>query len=212
VNSFDALDELRGDLPEGTKLIAVSKNHSIKKIRSFYLKGQRDFGESKLQEALPKIETLSEFNDIRWHFLGRIQSNKVRSIIKNFCVIHSCDSIKLLERISRISHEENKFPELMLQVKFRVDINKGGFEPDDLIELWPKIQKLKNLRIIGLMTIPPLEFSSTKRIQVFKECRQLANKLDLSECSMGMSKDWREAVKSGASYVRVGSFLFGKRD
>ncbi len=200
-------------LPEGATLLAVSKGHPVASIRELFDLGQLDFGENRLQEAIPKIKELNDFGSIRWHFIGRLQSNKVRAVIRSFDVIHSVDSIELAERISRIAVEENRSPQIMIQVKFREDPTKGGFTPEELAENWPRLIKLKkqNFQIIGLMSMAPIKLGMTGRIQLFNECRLLADQLELKECSMGMSRDWEEALDSGATWIRLGSALFGPR-
>ncbi len=205
--------ELINSLPKGVKLLAVSKGHPASSIRKVFDLGQFDFGESRLQEALPKIKELCECGKIRWHFIGRLQSNKVRAVIRAFDVIHSVDSIELAERISRIALEENRSPQVMIQVKFREDPTKGGFSPEELSRAWPKLTSLerKNLQIIGLMTMAPIFLGLTERRELFKECRFLADQLGIKECSMGMSSDWKEALDSGATWIRLGSLLFGAR-
>ncbi len=198
-------------LPEGVHLLAVSKGHSASSIRELAGLGQLDFGESRLQEALPKIDQLADIKSLRWHFIGRLQANKVRAVVRAFEIIHSVDSKALAERISRIAGEEKLISEVMLQVKFREDPNKGGFDPEQLINIWSYLKSLTNLKIIGLMTMAPMRSTPEERLELFKECRLLANQLALKECSMGMSGDWQEAVKTGSTWLRVGSVLFGKR-
>ncbi len=203
--------KIKDSLPLGISLLAVSKGHDPESVRKIAGFGQLDFGESRLQEAIPKKKSLIDLNQLRWHFVGTLQKNKVRGVIKEFDYIHSVDSLPLLERISRISKEEQKKPKIFLQVKFRDDPQKGGFLKQDLLESWPKIVSIKNISLIGLMTIPPLAINLTQRKDLFCECRTLANLLELKHCSMGMSKDWEEAIQSGATWIRLGSLLFGKR-
>ncbi len=192
-------------------MLAVSKGHPEASVRKFANDGQIEFGESRLQEALSKINNLSDLDRIRWHFVGRLQANKVRGVVKNFDYIHSVDSFNLAKRISRIAGEENRCPQLMLQVKFREDHAKGGFSIAELLEAWPKIKTFSNINIVGLMTISPIAFELDDRKSLFKECRNLADQLELKDCSMGMSGDWQVAVDAGSTWVRVGSLLFGDR-
>ncbi len=198
-------------LPLGVKLLAVSKGHSAVSIRKLSDYGQLDFGESRLQEAIPKKIDLNDLKQLRWHFVGTLQKNKVRGVIKEFDFIHSVDSLPLLERISRISQEEQKTPNIFLQVKFKDDPNKGGFLKQDLLKSWSKIISLNNINLIGLMTIPPIALNSYQRKDLFCECRNFANHLGLKDCSMGMSNDWQQAIEGGATWIRLGSLLFGKR-
>ena len=202
---------IKDSIPLGVNLLAVSKGHKHDSIRKLSGYGQLDFGESRLQEAIPKKINLSDLKQLRWHFVGTLQKNKVRGVIKEFDFIHSVDSLPLLERISRISQEEQKSPNIFLQVKFIDDPNKGGFLKQDLLKSWSKIISLKNINLIGLMTIPPIVLNSSQRKDLFCECRNFANHLGLKDCSMGMSNDWQEAIQGGATWIRLGSVLFGKR-
>lgn len=202
---------IKDSIPLGVNLLAVSKGHKHDSIRKLSGYGQLDFGESRLQEAILKKIDLSDLTQLRWHFVGTLQKNKVRRVIKEFDFIHSVDSLPLVERISRISKEEQKTPNIFLQVKFRDDPKKGGFSKKDLLKCWPNIISLNNINLIGLMTIPPIAFNSYQRKDLFCECRNFANHLGLKDCSMGMSNDWQEAIQGGATWIRLGSLLFGKR-
>ena len=204
------LRQISDCLPSGVQLLAVSKGHTVSAIRSLADFGQNDFGESRLQEALPKLNELRGITNLRWHFIGRLQANKVRSVVRSFEFIHSVDSLRLAERISRISGEEKCFPKIMLQVKFRDDPLKGGFAPQQLMRDWSKLMKLPNLKIVGLMTMAPKNFNLDDRINLFSDCRALANQLHLPDCSMGMSDDWKEALQCGSTWVRLGKTLFGE--
>ena len=203
--------DLVDSLPVGVHLLAVSKGHPAALIRQLAELGQQDFGESRLQEALPKLEALADLKVLRWHFIGRLQANKVRAVVRSFAVIHSVDSQPLAERISRIAAEENCCPEVLLQVKLRDDPTKGGFSLEQLKQAWPELVQLPHLKIIGLMTMAPLALDLEQRQELFRECRDLADQLDLSDCSMGMSGDWPVAIKAGATWLRLGSILFGAR-
>ena len=209
--SSNEFKKIKDSLPLGVGLLAVSKGHHPESIRKLSSYGQLDFGESRLQEAIPKKTGLNDLNQLRWHFVGKLQKNKVRGVIKEFDFIHSVDSLPLIERISRISQEEQKTPNLFLQVKFRDDPQKGGFLKQDLLKSLPKIFSLKNIHLIGIMTIPPISLKITQKKDLFCECRNLANQLGLKDCSMGMSNDWQEAIEAGANWIRLGSLLFGKR-
>ncbi len=203
--------KIKDSLPLGVSLLAVSKGHTHESVRNLASYGQLDFGESRLQEALPKKNDLNDLDQLRWHFVGKLQKNKVRGVIKDFDFIHSVDSVSLLERISRISNEENKVPKIFLQIKLREDPSKGGFLKEDLLNSWAKIIALENIDLIGLMTIPPIDLSSKQRKDLFFECKNMVNHLGLKDCSMGMSNDWEEAIECGATWIRLGSLLFGKR-
>lgn len=215
VNELQARAErwrlLRDQMPEGVHLLAVSKGHPAAPIRQLAELGQVDFGESRVQEALPKQEQLADLPQIRWHFIGRLQANKVRSVVRSFAVIHSLDSLALVRRVSRIAAEEGVDVEGFLQVKLRPDPSKGGWSPEELLEAWSEVQELPHLRLTGLMTMAPLGLGEQERRDLFAECRELADRLGLPQCSMGMSGDWQDAAAAGATWVRVGSALFGAR-
>lgn len=207
---FDRWTALRAELPATARLLAVSKGHPAEAIRALAESGQRDFGESRLQEALPKQELLADLS-LRWHFIGRLQSNKVRSVVRAFPVIHSVDSLPLAQRLSRIAGEEARRPEVLLQVKLRPDANKGGLLREELLLAWSELRSLPSMTVVGLMTMAPIGCEADDRQALFRECRELADHLELGECSMGMSGDWHEAAAAGSTWLRLGSVLFGPR-
>ena len=203
--------KIKNKIPDNVNILAVSKgfkSHEIRIINNF---GQNDFGESKFQESFQKKNSLTDLEQIKWHFIGKIQSNKIRKIVQNFQYIHSVDTYEKLEKISKTSLEEMKNPLIMLQVKLRDDPNKGGFNPEFLLDKWEEIQELKNINLRGLMTINPKGLSSKENSDLFKKCRSLADSLLLPDCSMGMSGDWEEAVGAGSTWLRLGSIIFGER-
>tara|TARA_Y100000813_G_C24084034_1_gene314834 strand:- start:78 stop:716 length:639 start_codon:yes stop_codon:yes gene_type:complete len=203
--------KIRNKIPPNVNLLAVSKGFKSQEIKIIHNSGQIDFGESKFQEGFEKQKILKDLTNIKWHFIGRIQSNKIRKIVQNFTYIHSVDSYQKLEKISNMAYEENKKPIIMLQVKLSDDPNKVGFDPNLLLEKWKDIKIFKNLEIKGLMTINPKGLSSTKNKELFKKCRALADSLQLPDCSMGMSGDWEEAISNGSTWIRLGSLIFGER-
>ena len=203
--------EIKNKIPSNVNLLAVSKGFKSQEIKIIQNIGQDDFGESKFQEAFEKQLILKDLKQIKWHFIGRIQSNKIRKIVQNFKYIHSVDSIEKLQKISSISYEEKKNPFIMLQVKLSDDPSKGGFRPELLISKWREIQELKNITLKGLMTINPRGLSSKENSELFKKCRSLADSLQLQDCSMGMSGDWEEAIDAGSTWLRLGSLIFGDR-
>ena len=203
--------KVKNNIPSNVNILAVSKGFKSQEIKTIHDIGQNDFGESKFQEAFEKKLLLKDFKQIKWHFIGRIQSNKIRKIVQNFKYIHSVDSFEKLQKISNISCEEKKNPSIMLQVKFSDDPNKGGFSPDLLTSKWREIQQLKNITLKGLMSIDPRGLSSKENSKLFRECRSLADTLQLPDCSMGMSGDWEEAIEAGSTWIRLGSLIFGER-
>ncbi len=202
---------IKNQIPSNVNILAVSKGFKSQEIKTIQQLGQNDFGESKFQEAFEKQSILKDLKQIKWHFIGRIQSNKIKKIIQNFKYIHSVDSFEKLQKISSISYEEKKNPLLMLQVKLSEDPSKGGFKPELLISKWSEIQELKNITLKGLMTINPRGLSSKENSELFKKCRSLSDSLQLPDCSMGMSGDWKEAIDAGSTWLRLGSLIFGDR-
>ena len=203
--------KIKTQIPSNVNILAVSKGFKSQEIKTIQNLGQNDFGESKFQEAFEKQLILKDLKQIKWHFIGRIQSNKIRKIVQNFKYIHSVDSFEKLQKISSISYEEKKNPFIMLQVKLSDDPSKGGFKPELLISKWREIQELKNITLKGLMTINPRGLNSKENSELFKKCRSLADSLQLPDCSMGMSGDWEEAIDSGSTWLRLGSLIFGDR-
>ena len=203
--------EILARLPEGCRLLAVSKGQPAAAIRALAAAGQRSFAESRLQEAAAKQQELADLPGLDWHFIGRLQANKARAVLQRFGTIHSLDSLALAERLARIAAEEQCSPEVFLQVKLRPDPAKGGFEPQELRRLWPQLQQLAPLRLTGLMVMAPLGLEPAERQALFREGSALAGELGLRELSMGMSGDWPEAAAAGSTWVRIGSALFGQR-
>ena len=203
--------KIKSQLPSNVKILAVSKGFKSQEIKTIQNIGQNDFGESKFQEAFEKQLILKDLQQIKWHFIGRIQSNKIRKIVQNFKYIHSVDSLEKLQKISHFSYVEKKNPLIMLQVKLSDDPNKGGFNPELLKLKWGEIKELKNITLTGLMTINPKGLSSKENSKLFKKCRSLADSLQLPDCSMGMSGDWQEAIDAGSTWLRLGSLIFGDK-
>jgi len=202
--------QIKKILPKGVNLLAVSKGFHSSDIEYFQSLGQLDFGESKVQEAIRK-PVFRGNNNLKWHFIGRIQSNKIRKIVENFDYIHSVDSYRNLLKISEVAIELQKMPNVFIQIKLALDPAKAGLNYSELIENWYQIKQIKGIHIIGLMTINPKGLSAKKNFELFNKCRLIADKLNLPHCSMGMSNDWQEAVKAGATWIRIGSLIFGKR-
>ncbi|MCT0210649.1 MAG: YggS family pyridoxal phosphate-dependent enzyme [Cyanobium sp.] len=202
---------LQEQLPSGSRLLAVSKGQPAERIRDLAALGQRSFGESRLQEAEAKQLELADLPPLDWHFIGRLQANKARGVLRHFGTIHSLDNLPLALRLQRIAAEEGLQPRVFLQVKLLPDPTKAGFEPEELDQLWPQLQALAPLQVVGLMTIAPLGLDAAGSRALFSSCAALAARLGVPELSMGMSGDWREAVAAGSTWVRLGSVLFGPR-
>lgn len=201
--------------PQAVCLVAVSKTVASESIRTLYAAGQRDFGESRLQEALSKMADLP--TDIIWHFIGRLQKNKIRRILSEFGYIHSLDSLKMACYMDGVAGESGLRPRVFLQVNLAGEQTKGGFAVDELQHLMPDLLGLRHLELIGLMCIPPFEEDPEASRAQFRRLRQLRDRLEqdhgccLPQLSMGMSHDFAVAIEEGATFVRVGSALFGER-
>lgn len=197
------------------ELIAVSKTFPPEVIREAFESGQLVFGESKLQEAGAKIALLPA--SIRWHFIGRVQRNKVRKILQSFDVIHAIDSLRIASYANEIARELGLFPKVFLQVNVGDEVSKNGFQQEVLRSEMDGLLKLDRLEIVGLMCIPPEDANMESSRHWFAMLRELRDSLEgefgakLPGLSMGMSGDFEIAVEEGATHVRVGSLIFGKR-
>jgi PLP dependent protein len=210
---------LRSQIPDRVRLIAVTKQVSVAALREAYAAGLRDFGESRIQEALPKQEQLRDLPDICWHFIGHLQSNKAQKALESFQWIHTCDSLKLAQRLDRLAAELSYCPNVCLQVKILPDPNKYGWTAAQLLVDLPLLNDCKNIAIQGLMTILPLGLSAAEALAAFKATRELGERaaqqndvnLKMQEFSMGMSGDYPLAIQAGATMVRLGRIIFGER-
>lgn len=202
-----------GRKPGEVKLLTISKTIPAEVIRELYDQcGIREFGENREPELAMKYDALPR--DIKWHFIGPLQSNKVRKVVKLASVIHSVSSVALIERIERISGEEKCSPEFFLEVNVSGEDSKGGFSPDELPGAADAAAKCVNARWCGLMTMAPLNADDDQLEEIFftlaklkKECESRCN-ITLPELSMGMSGDFPIAVAQGATVVRIGSRIF----
>lgn len=208
------IDKILTNTPANVKLVAVSKYTTTEAIRAAYDAGVRDFAESRVQDAKIKQEELADLTDITWHMIGSLQSNKARAAIAQFDWIHSIDRLSLAEQCDRLISELGKSPKLLLQVKLADDPSKSGWSESELLADLPRLEKLQNLNIVGLMTILPIGLDESQAYAVFSRVGELAAKLrslgwhNIQELSMGMSADYAIAVKAGASIIRVGSQIF----
>ncbi|AFY70040.1 protein of unknown function UPF0001 [Thalassoporum mexicanum PCC 7367] len=210
----DRIATIQAQLPATTKLLAVSKYADTEAIRAAYAAGVRDFGESRIQEAIQKIQTLRDLKDINWHMIGSLQSNKARLAVQNFAWIHSIDRLGLARKLDRLVVESGHSPSLCLQVKLMSDPHKSGWHESELLAELPKLAKCQNLKIVGLMTILPQGLNPDQATEVFRQTAQLAEKLrsqgwpNIRHLSMGMSGDYHLAIAAGATIVRIGSSIF----
>lgn len=193
-------------LPYNVRLMAVTKNHNIQEILLVLQKYNITLiGESRWQEAKEKLEQLPV--GIEKHFIGHVQSNKIKEIMVNFDVIESVDSLKLAQSIDRVAKLINKIMVIFLQVNISHDPNKFGFKPEELDKVVVEVHKLNNISVQGLMAITAKQSSEQTR-QDFKQLQQLQQFYHFEHLSMGMSDDWQIAVEEGATIIRVGRLLF----
>ena len=197
------------------ELVVITKTHPVEKVREAIDAGQTLFGESRVQEARAKIPELP--SNVRWHFVGHLQKNKVRHALPLFEMIHSVDSLALAQDMNRIAQEEGLHPRLLLEVNVAGEWSKFGFAPDKLREQMEALLALPRLSILGLMTIPPLAEEAEASREYFVQLREVRDHLqtefrvDLAHLSMGMTQDFPIAVEEGATLVRVGTAIFGER-
>lgn len=201
--------------PHTVELIAVSKTFPAVDIAAAIGAGQQVFGESRLQEAEPKIDALPK--SLTWHFIGSVQRNKVRKILQKFGVIHAVDSLRLAEYVNAVAGDLGLRAEVFFQVNVGGEASKGGFDATVLREEISSLCGLKNLKIRGLMCIPPEGPDAQSARHWFVSLRELRDELakisgfPLEGLSMGMSGDFEVAIEEGATHVRVGSLIFGHR-
>jgi len=209
-------ERIRDDFgAQPVKLIAVTKNAQLSQIEEAFGVGVTEFGENRVQDALTKMEVLeAKLPDARWHFIGHLQTNKVKLAVGRFSLIQSVDSLKLAREISKSARQKEIIQSVLLQVKVLPDPSKSGFTPEELKREFAQIISFENIECHGLMTITPLGANTDDRHFCFDGLRNLRNELvalhgtNLPELSMGMSDDWQDAVQCGATMVRIGSAIF----
>lgn len=207
-----------GRRPETVRLVAVTKSVPVERIRPAVDAGVRIFGENRLQEALPKIETLGG-HDLRWHFIGRLQRRKVKAVVGTFDMIHSVDSVELAAEIDRRAGEAGLQQGVLLEINVGRETTKTGFSPDEASNVVTALDAMPNLAVRGLMAIPPPAQSAGSIRPYFQAMRALAralasphlHRVRMEELSMGMSRDFEVAVEEGATMVRIGTAIFGER-
>ena len=214
-NEIARAAEVSGRSMTEIELVAVTKTHTAEIVREAIDAGQTLFGESKVQEARVKIPLLP--SNLRWHFIGHLQKNKVRHGLPLFELIHSVDSLDLAQAIDRIAHEDGLHPRILLEVNVAGEGSKFGFKATTLRAELESLLMLPRLSIEGLMCIPPLTEEAETSRKYFVELRELRDALEkefqvkLPQLSMGTTNDYRVAVEEGATLVRVGTAIFGER-
>lgn len=203
--------------PSKIKLVAVGKNHPPKKIIEAMKSGHNRFGENRVQELLDKHELFYD-QDIMWHFIGHLQKNKVKYLMKidQLEMIESIDSLEIAKEVNKEAKEVDKTIKILLQVNIANDPKKFGFSKEEIEKVLDEVEKMNNLTVKGLMTITPYEAEREETKNYYQEMKSLVESLNnkghnLTEISMGMSRDYDLAIKQGATIVRVGTAIFGKR-
>ena len=192
-------------------LVAVSKTRAPEDVREAYEAGLRVFGESKVQEAIAKAGELEGLN-IKWHLVGHLQRNKARAAVGFFELIHSVDSVALLEEIEKQAAKKGIIQKVLLQVKLAEEDTKSGAAVAELEALVEKAKGLEHVKVEGLMTIPPFSRNPEDSRPYFKRLKQINENYCFPELSMGMTGDYEVAVEEGATLVRIGTAIFGERD
>ena len=195
--------------PDEVMLVAITKTHDAATVRAAFNAGVRHFGENRVQEAGEKLKELEDIrNQVTWHMVGHLQTNKVKTAVELFDIIQSVDSIKLAELLNR--NATRQLP-VLLEINVAEEGTKSGFEVNELTSALTRIGRLENLEVRGLMTVAPWVDDPEEVRFVFSQLRQLAEAQGLSELSMGMTDDFEVAIEEGATLIRVGRAIFGKR-
>jgi pyridoxal phosphate enzyme (YggS family) len=215
---IDAAARRAGRDPASVRLIAVSKTFGVDHIRAAAAAGQRDFGENKVQEALQKIGDMSD-TGLRWHLIGHLQSNKARKAAGPFACVHSIDSVELLTKLDSAAADNGTTPEVLIQVDLAGESTKFGARPADARRILGVALEAKAVQPVGLMLLPPWSEDQEQTRPWFVRLRELRDAwlaegippAAVAQLSMGMSHDFEAAVEEGATLVRVGTAIFGKR-
>jgi hypothetical protein len=208
VSIAERLAALRASIPERVTLVAVSKTQGPDAIREAHAAGQRDFGENYAQEWREKADALADLEGLRWHFIGALQTNKVKYLAGRVAAIHTVDRVELAREISRRFAAKGVAARAFLEVNVAGEASKSGCAPAEAAALAEAVRALPAIQLAGLMCIPP---AGTDPRPHFRALRALAERLGLAELSMGMSADWRIAIEEGSTCVRIGTALFGER-
>ncbi len=214
----DAADRADRD-PSEVNLVAVTKTRTLDEVRAAIDAGARDLGENYVQELAEKAEALAD-SDVRWHAIGHLQTNKVRTIADFIDLIHSVDSLRVAREIEKRAGAADRTVPVLLQVNVSGEESKFGVSPDEALELAPQIADMEHAALLGLMTMPPYCEDPEENRPYFVRLRELRDRLvddglareSMSHLSMGMTCDFETAVEEGATFVRVGTAIFGPRD
>ena len=204
----ERLAAIRAGLPAGITLVAVSKTQPPEAIREAYAAGQRDFGENYAQEWRAKADALADLTELRWHFIGGLQTNKVKYLAGRVHAVHTVDRPELARELSKRCEARAARLKVFLEVNVAGEASKEGCAPAEVPALAAAVRALPALDLAGLMCIPPAEGDPRPHFQLL---RRLRDELGLAELSMGMSGDWQAAVEEGSTLVRIGTAIFGAR-
>lgn len=208
-----------GRAPESIRLVAATKSVSTAHVQAAIDAGVIHLGENKLQEALPKLDIFDQRIDLTWHFIGHLQRRKVKTTLGRFHLIHSVDSVDLAEEINRQAERIGIRQSVLLEVNIGNERSKSGFNPTELRTALSPVDAMDHLVVMGLMAIPPKTETAEEARPYFRAVRELALKVKewgfrrirMEELSMGMSQDFEVAIEEGATYVRIGTAIFGAR-
>jgi pyridoxal phosphate enzyme (YggS family) len=221
MNIRNNIEKFAQSLPPGCRLVAVSKTQPTENILEAYHAGQRVFGENKVQELTTKYEALPK--DIQWHMIGHLQSNKVKYITPFISLIHSVDSVKLLQEIDKQARKAKRVIDCLLQIHIAAEETKFGFSEEEAFQLFQSetLVQLSNIKITGLMGMATLTKNVDQIRKEFRGLRSLFEKIksqytndrvDMKELSMGMSSDYTIAIEEGSTFIRIGTAIFGERN
>jgi PLP dependent protein len=205
--------------PRTVQLVGVTKYVEAERVRQALDAGLAICGENRLQEAQAKMQSIGERQGVTWHFIGRLQRRKLKSVVGQFSLIHSVESIEQVEELHRLAQEQHLRQSILLQVNVGNESTKGGFSAPGLLEAMPTISQFSQVKVCGLMAIPPWAENPEAMRPHFQRLKSLAEEvkalhlpgIEMTELSMGMSNDYPIAIQEGATMVRVGTALFGAR-
>lgn len=213
----DKINFYKENIPDSVTILAVSKTKPLEDLEVAYNSGLRDFGENKVQELCEKEENFHK--DVRWHFIGNLQKNKVKYLVNKTYLIHSVSSIELLKKIEGEFSKKNSVANVLIQINIGREESKGGILEEELEDIIKEVESCKNVKVNGIMVIIPKGEEKENRIY-FKKTREIFEDLKsrdfknikMQTLSMGMTNDYKEAIEEGSNLVRIGSGIFGKRD
>ena len=213
----DNIEALKKEIPNGVKLLAVSKTKPLSSLEEAYEAGIREFGENKVQELVAKEEEFHK--DVKWHFIGGLQTNKVKYLVGKVCLIHSLSSIKLLKQIEKEFGKKNEIANVLIEINIGREESKGGILEEELEDMLSEIEKCNFVKVKGIMVIIPKGDSESNRIY-FRKTKEIFESLKVREfknvnmeiLSMGMTHDYEIALEEGSNLIRIGEGIFGKRN